>query len=246
MANENIVLELVEEISEALVFLELEDVQSIASVHSLFEKLTSKLVKKEDQHKVSLAIEDLLKDLLMEDVEDIPAALTYINSCMSAFQSIYRDGIINNDVVFPELASAGDNTGLKLPNNVDESIFMEFIGRQETDLHEFESKIMDLDSGSVEEMIPELKRFIHTLKGESGLMGLSDSEAVCHKIEDIIENGFTPNLIDLLLQVKDWLLNYFSYYTGEITTKITSEKILEKINNFQPGASDAAPKTQVT
>ncbi|MCK5686013.1 Hpt domain-containing protein, partial [bacterium] len=195
MSNEKI-SDLIEQIAESIVFLEVEDVQSIAQIHSLFEKLTSEFADQETLKNVSLEIEDLLKDLLMDDVADIPAALDYINTCISAYQMFFRDGKDAGEVTFPK-RNAGDNEddkGLQLPDNVDESIFFEFIGRQSADLLEFESQIMGLEAENGTELLPDMKRYIHTLKGESGLMGLNEAESVCHRTEDIIEKGISPHL----------------------------------------------------
>ncbi len=239
------IAELLEKIAEAMVFMDTENVQDIAGMHSNFEELSSGLKKEGNEafYSCSCGIEDLLKDLLMEEVADKDAALAYINACIVAFQEVYRDGRDAGSVTLPDVSGNGAggaaDSGFRLPDNVDESIFTEFISRQAPELLEFEAQIMALDSADRETQMPAMKRYIHTLKGESALMGLSEAEEVCHRAEDIIEIGYSPELTDQLLHVKDWLMTYFSYFTGAYDKKPDKHDILEELRSFSSGEKAA-------
>ncbi|RKY55238.1 MAG: chemotaxis protein CheA, partial [Candidatus Neomarinimicrobiota bacterium] len=75
----------------------------------------------------------------------------------------------------------------------------------------------------------DFKRLIHTLKGESALMGLSDVEKLCHKIEDLLNKVNPGQIVDILLEVKDWLRSTFDAYSGKKPPLLTIEQILEKL-----------------
>jgi len=103
-----------------------------------------------------------------------------------------------------------------LPENADMEIFTEFLSRQPGVLEEMEEYILDLDRTRDEGSINKLKRLIHTMKGESGLLGLNEVQKVCHATETLLEDGSThAHLVDILLAVKDWLSRAFAAYSGK-------------------------------
>ncbi|HPN82235.1 MAG TPA: Hpt domain-containing protein [Spirochaetota bacterium] len=102
-----------------------------------------------------------------------------------------------------------------LPENADMEIFTEFLSRQPGVLEEMEEYILALDRTRDEGSINKLKRLIHTMKGESGLLGLNEVQKVCHATESLLEEGSShAHLVDILLAVKDWLTRAFAAYAG--------------------------------
>ncbi len=101
--------------------------------------------------------------------------------------------------------------GLTLSQLVDEDIVAEFLSRQTDALGDVEKLILAFESDDAGESMQELKRWFHTLKGESGLLGLTDMSEVCHATEDMIQAEPPAICVDRLLGVLDWLLSCFEY-----------------------------------
>ncbi len=92
-----------------------------------------------------------------------------------------------------------------LPDLIDASMFMEFLSDQRLRLQELERAILEFEKGD-ENALAEVKREIHTLKGEAGVLGMDDMQAICHALEDNIEeNDIGPAFADRLLEIRDWL-----------------------------------------
>ena len=88
---------------------------------------------------------------------------------------------------------------------MDEAVFREFLSSQSVGLEELEGDILALDKGQGEKLA-SLRRRIHTMKGESGMVGLEGMEEVCHALEDYIDaTPPSPILTETMLQVKDWI-----------------------------------------
>ena len=56
-------------------------------------------------------------------------------------------------------------------------------------MENLEANIMKLDSSEKEHAISEIKRILHTIKGESNLMGLKLVGEVCHESETYLSKN---------------------------------------------------------
>lgn len=212
--------EKLEQLSEAVVFTELSDLQTLGDLHTKFQEIgnTSAEILGNEVKEVVEAASNLIEKIILQEVSNADESLEIIGKTVSALQEIVRDGKKVEDVDFPP--ELGLNEDIKdssvsvfqsysLPANVDEDIFIEFLSHQEADLQEMEKMILDLENADNEENLGELKRRIHTLKGESALMGLTDIERLCHKTEDFLNEVPASQAVDVLLAIKDWLVSTF-------------------------------------
>ncbi|MBF0102310.1 MAG: chemotaxis protein CheA [Desulfobacterales bacterium] len=117
----------------------------------------------------------------------------------------------------------------KLPDHLDDQLFGEFLGLQNSVLEKMETHILDIEQGNTEK-ISGLKRLFHTIKGEAGFLNLEEVEALCHKTEDILETEDAQYLADIFLSVKDWLSKAFDYYAGGNVQPGSSKAILQEMD----------------
>jgi two-component system chemotaxis sensor kinase CheA len=107
-------------------------------------------------------------------------------------------------------------------------IFTEFLSRQPSVLEELEEYVLALDRTRDAGSINKLKRIVHTMKGESGLLGLDEVQKVCHATETLLEDGAGhAHLVDILLAVKDWLSRAFAAYSGNGIAPGPADVLLE-------------------
>jgi len=97
------------------------------------------------------------------------------------------------------------NNALVLPPEVDEQILGEFLSNVRLTLEDLEQEIEAVRLGT-SESVAAVKRRIHTLKGESGMLGLVDLERILHKTETFLERPAPGwDRADRLLLVRDWI-----------------------------------------
>jgi len=101
------------------------------------------------------------------------------------------------------------------------------------------SGILKLEDGRAEEIIDEIFRGAHTIKGMAGSMGFAHLERLCHAMEDIfdrIRNGemkVTPPLVDTLLSCADTIERMIdSIEEGGDDGAVVREENLEAIRTF--------------
>lgn len=88
---------------------------------------------------------------------------------------------------------------------------MEFLGdyldSTRGKLVELEADALSLDDGGeAEDLENAIMRNLHSLKGEAGMIGLLEVQAVCHETESFIKDHTgSEDIPDTVLAVKDWL-----------------------------------------
>jgi len=98
-----------------------------------------------------------------------------------------------------------DDGYFTLPEYVDQEVYKEFLSNFGHVLDEIEQDILLLEKGNASANA-DLKRRIHSLKGEAGVLSLEDVETVCHAVEDVLgENRAMRTTTDLLLETVDWM-----------------------------------------
>ncbi|HBI24647.1 MAG TPA: hypothetical protein DDX84_10705 [Nitrospiraceae bacterium] len=110
-------------------------------------------------------------------------------------------GMEGNGINMPE--SAADSSGLK-------NIFFEFMEESNSYLAEIESSILLLEKKKDDlNIVNEIFRPFHTIKGNCGYLGFKEIGRVCHSIETLLDgvrNSTIPvnqNIIDILLETVD-------------------------------------------
>ncbi len=217
--------ERIDELSEALVFAEPSDLQALSGLHTQFEEI-GRWAGENSQPEIEKAAAEtagLIERVILDETPDADAAMQVVGSVVASMQAVICEGVAAAEVGFPpELGlseAAETSTGIQhptsLPAHADETIFAEFLARQAEGLHEMETLILGLETSDNGNKLSELRRFIHTLKGESALLGLADVEELCHTTEDALNENRPDTLIDALLGIKDWLGIAFDAYAGK-------------------------------
>jgi len=91
--------------------------------------------------------------------------------------------------------------------NMVEELWITYAEEVGSFLPDLEKAAMQLESReNVEENLSEVRRILHSIKGDSGMTGVLDVHDLCHELESALdylwEKGF---LADVLLKCKDWI-----------------------------------------
>ncbi|HNT34242.1 MAG TPA: Hpt domain-containing protein, partial [bacterium] len=238
--------ERVEWIAEALLLVEPTDFQDLANVHTEFEKLIewSKSVGRTDVLTLSSRSLSLIERVILQETDDPVGALEQVGKNLSAIQNLVRDiggddlrtssgqssDLSQNTTNQEDGESVSHPTGL--PTHIDAQIFADFLARQGSVLERVEELVLVLEQGKGESVLAELRRIIHTLKGETKLLCLDEVQSLCHVTEDLLDSGCGSAAADRLLAVKDWLARAFDAYSGKGALPESVEELLKELTDL--------------
>lgn len=107
-------------------------------------------------------------------------------------------GIRNNG----KLPSAKD---IQAPADI-EDLVEEYADSTNSQLAELEQAALAYEAGTNrEENAAAIRRILHKIKGESGMVGIEDIAELCHQAEDAFEQLGTYQRPEMLLRFKDWV-----------------------------------------
>jgi len=137
-----------------------------------------------------------------------------VEQTISAIQELAAKAVAEESLEFPpsfglDAAAPPDeapdaNGAGELASAVDQEILSEYLAQQEAVISEIEALVLAYEQEPASQGLKELKRLLHTAKGEAGVLGLNYIETVCHQVEDYIQAAEDNLQADLLLEFKDW------------------------------------------
>lgn len=204
-------------ISQELISIDPENLQDLGRLYESFENLARSAASaghERLQDACHGAIE-LIKTMMLDESGQRCVTLEVLNQTVSAMQQLLRPGADPGSVLFPDQlpltqprAESAKFGELRLPAHLDAEIFNEFLAEKGPVLDSIEKMLLDLERSFDQDVLADLRRVFHTLKGEAGVFELTAIERCCHLTEDMME-GATSLPIDTLLSVKDWLHSAF-------------------------------------
>ncbi len=154
--------------------------------------------------------------LLSSRGTDGPTLYRYLTSFCEASQEYLKDP--GTHAAFPNEASSkveSEAVG-DIPPAIDAELLSDFIQEHRIKLEDFESALMtavrDERSQDRQEITRFCKSYLHNIKGDSGTVGLDGIQQVTHFLEDLLCGEGVIDLIDILLQYKEWVLACTSAY----------------------------------
>jgi two-component system, chemotaxis family, sensor kinase CheA len=210
------------------------DLQAVSMMIKLFEEIAEQSAGElaEVIKPVAKAAVNLAEEMIVQQGEEAAKSMELLGRAVTVFQTALGDGPSAAQKLIPEELGGGLSDSTTLSTNVDEKIFAEFLSRQDSVLEEMESHILAIEKKGIRcKKIGDFKRILHTLKGESGMLGLTDVERVCHETESYLETAQDGNIIDCLLAVKDWLSQSFEACSGGSPVSREAEEIISFLHS---------------
>lgn len=243
MAKRELAL-VVEALAGEVVMADPEDLQSVNRVIELLKE-AAESVSGELEAVVIPASERavaLAEEMIVMDAATAAESMKAINQTVRAFQAALAEGPQAAMELFPpEMTAAGNEPASSDPSRlIDDKIMSEFLSVQAGSMLELEEQIMAAEKKKFSaKVISELKRRLHTLKGEAGMLGLAEIQEVCHETENYLENGPQDGKADNLLTVKDWLAQSFEHLSGEGTQPVSFSEILTLLTSAAVGGESS-------
>jgi two-component system chemotaxis sensor kinase CheA len=141
----------------------------------------------------------------------------------------------------PHLEQAGGDEGAFA---ADEELLGEYLAEQRGRLEEIEGHLLTLERAPDESALADLRRALHTIKGDSGFLGLSQVAQISHAAESYLEAASYPYDLEHLFAVKDWLARAFEDLAagGRLSTgtQISLSNLMAQLGVEPPAASRPA------
>ncbi|WDP89459.1 MAG: chemotaxis protein CheA [Desulfobacter sp.] len=119
-----------------------------------------------------------------------------------------------------------------LPPHLSQEDVNSFLATKMPVLDKLEALILEFESGNTQETAHEMKRLIHTMKGECGFLSLTEAEHLCHRTEDLLLMDVAPDFAEILLQVKDWFQETFRNYALGRKPQTAPRQILSRLDTY--------------
>lgn len=221
---------LVEQAAEAVVTADIGNTAELSELIQMVDRL-ERQTREVDSQTASVAENTgtFLGQILMGNSTDPEKDFSCAAEGISALQQIICQGVNpQNCSISATLKTGTGQSDLSFPPGVDESIFQAFLEQQYSVLNEIDEHIICFEKDKNEESLTALKRILHTMKGEAGVVGADDISEVCHKLEDYLNTDGDSLQADTLFEAKDWLTTKLNAFTQNKPPPPTSA-IIEKL-----------------
>jgi two-component system, chemotaxis family, sensor kinase CheA len=161
---------------------------------------------------------DSLTALLWQEADDPEETYGFIQAVAGYAQEVIQalESGGSADSISPPRRE-GDEAPTDSPppgEGVDRELLTMFVSGCQEGLEELEGQLLRLEQeGKDEELLASIRRRIHTIKGECGVLALAEAQRLCHTAEDLIDeytDRGQPLPGDTLLHLVDWLNRYVS------------------------------------
>ena len=125
-----------------------------------------------------------------------------------------------------------------------------FMSESQELLQKLETDVVKLEESDDPDLINEIFRYVHTLKGSSGIAGYMDIHDFTHELEHILDGvrqgkmSVNELLIDIVLASIDWVKMKIFGAEGDVDSEGIKDRLLTQINDFRQkqGAAPIAEK----
>jgi len=211
--------DVLDQIAEALMLVEADDLPALASLHTQFERIADWGEEHAEFEVVKVATDagTLLEAIVLAEVADEAAALQSIIASVEALQAVVRDGRSARDVALmrvsaePEpqavievdvAAVIGDAATVPVvqlePQRLegDESLLADFVAEAREHLEACDVNLLTLETDSTnDEALNAVFRAFHTIKGVAGFLALRDVTRLSHEAENVLERARSGTLV---------------------------------------------------
>ncbi len=219
-------------ISEEVVFLDIDEKSSLGTVLNNIEILI-KWAQSKNLTKTLSALKSMvpiIEKLILDETENPENDIEMLGNAVSELQKVIENDLPDAETEFSELFTSSSKKAEQKETVPEDDILPDFIVKQKIEMEELEQYLMDYEKTGNVDHIDEIKRKLHNLKGEAAIIGISDLEKLSHKVEDWLgeENAISP---DLLFEVFDWIKDKLKELEGKNVSPESVDKVLTKLDN---------------
>ncbi|MFO7800783.1 MAG: Hpt domain-containing protein [Desulfovermiculus sp.] len=198
---------LIEEIAEELVMFDASDPDEASGLSASFTRISELLQETYPRASqgAATAAQRLQGQGPGSGSEGAKSLEELLSDLTSALQALLIQGRRENEISLPfEEAGEEGQESEGLAWGVDQEMLSAYVAQQVSMLSDLEDLILAYEKERTDEPLAEIKRLVHTAKGEAGVMGLESVAQACHDLEDYVQEYGQTLSPDILLEFKDW------------------------------------------
>lgn len=224
-------ISIIQALNESQLEAKIGDISSLAKLLSHLESLQV-AAEGEGEEGLSIPAEQLcekIKHLIMGNMDDEQDFMQLLKDSIAVMHNSANAGTMPAMEEYPAGLNLTGGNGMETGGGsagafaADKELLAEYLTEQRTRLEEIEGYLLTLEKEASDSALGGLRRALHTIKGDSGFLGLSMVAQISHAAESYLDEAEYPLDLEVLFSVKDWLNNAFEDLTT--TDGITSETI---------------------
>ena len=250
----------IENIAKSATVLDGNDPIELVKLQELFVDFVHEAVASELESAVAEASKctEVLGQLVMREI-DVEDALKEVFQRVEYVQKAVESYLKGEPVSAPVVSEDEDDSDA---NPIDKELLAEWLSSCFGLLSEVEAHSLEMErTDDAENLITEIRRHIHTLKGECGVLSLGVAQKLCHDSETLIESESDqgkPFPVDTILSLVDWFKQYATQLGDDPKSPPPDSSELEgrliggeqsaqaasaQVAPAEPGAETAAPES---
>ncbi|MEE8155908.1 MAG: chemotaxis protein CheA, partial [Phycisphaerales bacterium] len=158
---------------------------------------------------------ELVEQIILHQVQDAEEALNAVRKSIEQVQEAVQVGT-QPAALDQETPADPERLSPSRPSvdDLDDDLLSTWVSNCDCALNDLESQVVELESAEdPQELIAEVRRGIHTLKGEAGVLSLPSTQKLCHEAESAIDRCLDAGRrfpVDEILSLLDWLKEFVS------------------------------------
>ena len=205
---------LLQRAAEKTVMADPDEPASLGELASDLDELANALAEQSPRYsRAAASAGEAARKIANSHTEDARQDFSLVDETLAALQALLLHGRGEEEVAFPEgleMDAASDSPEVSssaqeppAPEE-DPDMMQAFVAQQDSVLPDIEENILAYEKNGEEQALEELRRLVHTVKGEAGALGLNRIADACHITEDAIQAREGGPSAQALLEFKDW------------------------------------------
>jgi two-component system, chemotaxis family, sensor kinase CheA len=247
----------IDEIAKSCVLTDENDLPMLVSIHDRLRSLGGDLPP--DMERVAECLEhaaSLIKEIIYREAQDAAATLDLVRQGVEYAQraaAADQEGRSINDLgPTPYETAGGSNVPSAKEDTIDPEMLAAWVTECGMNLGELEGNLVGDNSATHSpETLGDIRRRLHTFKGECGVLSLHTAQKLCHEAESSIDHCIATGQalpVDALLSLVDWLRTYVNSLSKDPRAKAPEHAAVLALftNRSTPSAAPAAAPALVS
>lgn len=174
----------------------------------------------EELHQLS----DRLKNVILDREPDPAAAMVDIGKQLVNMRGLFTEALPTRNQTDAAASATAEDDSMSM---LDDVIIAAYVEQQQAVLPEMEQLILTFEKEKDDNCLSDLRRKIHTLKGESGAVCALEIEQVCHRLEDYLDDPPAHVATDVMLNTLDWIARAVDAFRRSAPPEGTEEMLAQ-------------------
>ena len=213
---------IIEDLAKTAVMTDADDLRGLVDLHEQLERVRDQADAAElpPMAEVLATAAELIEQIILHQAEDAEAAL---NAVRKSIEQVQEAAQAATQPAAPDHEAPADaevpSPSRPSMDDLDDDLLSTWVSNCDCALNELESQVVELESAEdPQELIAEVRRGIHTLKGEAGVLSLPSTQKLCHEAESAIDRCLEAGRrfpVDEILNLLDWLKVFVSLLASD-------------------------------